>query len=168
MTELILTVTLIACWHFFPTGLLRDVDAGCMGYTRGFQNLFRSGTICVVSSGAGHFRSNLQRDSRASFRRDFAVLPHCLGTGGARGKKFLKIFFGRIQQTRDSTIFPRSQTSAFAMAFSSVEKEVPNRVTIFCLIKKVGRCKISLSDWKVTMERSWLQKWGEKLVLSFV
>jgi len=44
-----------------------------------------------MGSGAGHFRSKLLRDSRASFRRDFAVLPHCLGAGRAGGKEFLEL-----------------------------------------------------------------------------
>ena len=73
MTELIYTVTLIACRCFRPAGLLRDDGAGCIGCTRDFQNLFKSGTICVVSSSASHFRSNLRRDSRVSLRSDFAV-----------------------------------------------------------------------------------------------
>ena len=40
MAILIFTINLIVFRCFRLAGLLRDVDAGCMGYTRGFQNLF--------------------------------------------------------------------------------------------------------------------------------
>ena len=83
MAELAFNVSLVMRHNLCPVGLLRDVDAGGIVCTRGFQNLFRSGALCIVSSGAGHFRSNLRRDSRASLGRDFAVLWHCLGADGA-------------------------------------------------------------------------------------
>ena len=37
MAELMFTITLITCRCFHPVGLLRDVDTGCMDYTRGFR-----------------------------------------------------------------------------------------------------------------------------------
>jgi len=81
MARLIFTTTLVMCRRINPAGPLRDVNAGCMGCTRGYQNLFRSGIACAVSSGACHFKSNLRRDSRASHRR-VVGLSYCLGAGG--------------------------------------------------------------------------------------
>jgi len=37
--ELVFTVSLIVRHRFYPAGLLRDVDAGHVGDTGGFQNL---------------------------------------------------------------------------------------------------------------------------------
>jgi len=70
--------------------------------------------------------------------------------------------------TSDSTVDPRSLRSAYATAFSLIKKTFLSGVVIFCLIEKVGRCKVSLSGWKVTMERFRIQKRGEELVLPFV
>jgi len=164
MAGLIFTTILIVCRRISPAGPLRDVNAGC---TKGFQNLFKGGTTCAVSSGAGHFRSNFWRYSRANLRRDFALLPHCLGAGEAWEKEFLKLSLIEINKG-DYTILSRSWTSVCATTFSSVNKEVLNEVAIFYLVRKYVRCKISLSGWKITTERFWLQKRGEELVLPFV
>ena len=45
--ELFFTITLIVYRRTGPTSLLRDVDTGCIGCMRSFQNLFRSGTACL-------------------------------------------------------------------------------------------------------------------------
>ena len=70
-----------------------------------------------------------------SLRRDFAVLPHCLGAAEPEKRNSSK-FPWLNSAMRDSTVFPKSQTSACATAFSSVEKEVPSGVAIFCLVEK--------------------------------
>ena len=46
----------------WPAGLLRDVDAGRVGYMGGFQNLASHDAGCVVSNDTGHFWRSLQRD----------------------------------------------------------------------------------------------------------
>jgi len=91
MVGLIFTIALIMCRCISPTGLLRDVEADCVGCTRGFQNLFRSDVACVVSRSTGHFWRNLWRYLRVSPWRDFAVLSYCLGASRVRGKKFFKL-----------------------------------------------------------------------------
>ena len=59
MAELLFTITLIMCQHISPAGPLRYVDVGYTGCMRDIQNLIRSGNACAMSSGAGHFESNL-------------------------------------------------------------------------------------------------------------
>jgi len=59
MMGLVFTIFLTMSEYIGPAGLLRDVDAGCVGYTGGFQNSAGSGAACVVSNYAGHFWRNL-------------------------------------------------------------------------------------------------------------
>ena len=157
--KLIFTITLILRRCFCPTGFLRDVDAGSMDCTRGFQNLLRSGTLCVMSSGMGHFRSNLRRDLRARLRRDFAVLLHCLGAGGASGKEFLKLF---LIEFNDEEFYCHPEEPDICLRHSVLisreRSPQQSRHLLFCFRKCLGRCKISLSGWKVTTERFRLQK----------
>ena len=67
--------------------LLRDIDAGHVGFMGGFQNLAGSGAACFVSKYTGHFWRSLHRDLRASLQRDFAVLLHCFGANEAHKEK---------------------------------------------------------------------------------
>jgi len=51
-------------------------------------------------------------------------------------------------KTNDSTVDPRSLRSACVMTFSSVEKTFPNRVAIFCFLRKNWKRVKSLFDCK--------------------
>jgi len=88
MVELLFTISLIMCQCINPAGPLRDVDASCTGYTRDFQNLIRSGTACIVSSGMGTL-GEIFKEIQEQVSEVTVVLPHCLGTGRAGGKEFL-------------------------------------------------------------------------------
>jgi len=65
-------------WHTGPAGLLREVDAGCGGYTEGFQN----GAACIVSNGACHFLKSLRKDLRAGPYGNSVILLHWFWTIG--------------------------------------------------------------------------------------
>ena len=47
MAGLIFTIIVIVYQHISPGGLLRDVDAACMGCTRGFQNLIEVAPLAL-------------------------------------------------------------------------------------------------------------------------
>ena len=144
MAGLIYTIPVIVYLHISHAGLLRDVDADCIGCTRGFQNLTGSGTICIVSKSAGHFGRNFQKFQE---RVPEEILQYCrivLGLAELEERNFLNFPWSN-SMTRDSTIFSRSWMLACAMAFSSVENEFPSGVAIFCLVRKIKRSKISLS-----------------------
>ena len=154
MTELVFIVSLIMLYRFCIAGLLRDVDAGSMGCTRGFQNLSDMAPFAlwaVVQSTSGVISKEIwERVSKETYRYC------CIALGLEEPEERNSSNFSWSNSTtRDTTIFSRSQTSTCAIAFSSVEKEVPSRVAIFCLVEKefLVDVRFFLSSWKIIAER---------------
>jgi len=124
-----------------PYGSPQRHWSGQHGLHERFQNLSWSDTACAVGSGVCHFRSNLQRDSWASLRRDFAVLPHCLGAGGAGGKEFLKLL---LVEFNDEEFYRLPEKPDISLRYGILvsRERSPQRSRHFLFVSgKLGRCK---------------------------
>jgi len=135
MVGLVFTIVLIMNQFTGLAGLLRDDDAGHVGYTVGFQNLARSGTACIVRNCTNHFWRSLWRDLRVSPWRYFAVMSRSLWASGTWKEKFFKFLLVKLDDERFDH-WSKEFVLACAVIFSSVEKTVPNVVIIFCLVRK--------------------------------
>ena len=137
MARWVFTIFLTTSQYIGPTSLLRDVDAGHMGYTGGFQYLAGSGVACVVSNCAGHFWRSLWRDLRVSPRGDFALLSLGFGLLEPEERNSSNFFWSNSTMS-DSTVDSRNLMSACAIIFSLAEKTVPNGVNIFYFLRKLS------------------------------